>query len=86
MRIELIAALLSSIAVALLLKRIKSFCNDNNMSYEVMVRLNRSLSRRYNRMQVYTMNAPKVESINIKEYIWSSNLNMDLLGNYRLGM
>ena len=50
MLIESIAALLSSIALTLLLKKIKNFCDENNMSYEVMVRLNRTLSRRYYRI------------------------------------
>ncbi len=50
MLIESIAALLSSIALTLLLKKIKTFCDENNMSYEVMVRLNRTLSRRYYRI------------------------------------
>ena len=50
MLIESIAALLSSIARTLLLKKTKTFCDVNNMSYEVMVRLNRTLSRRYYRI------------------------------------
>ena len=50
MLIESIAVLLSSIALTLLLKKIKTFCDENNMSYEVMVRLNRTLSRRYYRI------------------------------------
>ncbi|MFM7978273.1 MAG: hypothetical protein ACKPKO_03070 [Candidatus Fonsibacter sp.] len=41
MLIESIAALVSSIVVALLLKRINTVCDDNNLSYAVMVRLNR---------------------------------------------
>ncbi|MFM7986597.1 MAG: hypothetical protein ACKPKO_45510 [Candidatus Fonsibacter sp.] len=46
MLIESIAALLSSIALTLLLTKIKTFCDENNMSYEVMVSLNRTLSRK----------------------------------------
>ena len=46
MLIKTTIALLSSIALTILLKRLKSFCDDNNISLEAMVRLNRSLSKR----------------------------------------
>ena len=34
----------SSLALTVLLRRLKSFCDENNISYEVMVRLNRYLN------------------------------------------
>ena len=46
MIVETTLAIISSIALTILLKRLKSFCDENNMSYEVMVRLNRSLTNR----------------------------------------
>ena len=50
-RIETAIARLSSIALTILQKRLRSFCDDNNISYEVMVRLNRSLARRTYRIE-----------------------------------
>lgn len=46
MIVETTLAIISSIALTILIKRLKSFCDDNNISYEVMVRLNRSLTNR----------------------------------------
>lgn len=46
MIVETTLAIISSIALTILLKRLKTFCDENNMSYEVMVRLNRSLTNR----------------------------------------
>ena len=43
---ETTLAIISSIALTILLKRPNSICDDNNISYEVMVRLNRSLSNK----------------------------------------
>ena len=50
MLIESIAALLSSIALTFLLQRINNFCDENDMSYEVMVRLSRAVTRIYYRI------------------------------------
>ena len=47
MIVETTLAIISSIALTILLKRLKSFCDENNMSYEVMVRLNRYLTNRF---------------------------------------
>ena len=46
MIVETTLAIISTVALTILLRRLKSFCDDNNISYEVMVRLNRSLSNR----------------------------------------
>ena len=46
MIVETTMAIISTITLAILLRRLKSFCDDNNKSYEVMVRLNRQLSNR----------------------------------------
>ena len=50
MLIESTAALLSSIALTFLLQRINNFCDENDMSYEVMVRLSRAVTRIYYRI------------------------------------
>ena len=49
MIVETTLAIISSIALTILRQRLKSFCDENNMSYEIMVRLvrlNRSLPNR----------------------------------------
>ena len=46
MIVETTLALISTVALTILLRRLKSFCDDNNLSYEVMVRLNRQISNR----------------------------------------
>ena len=45
MIVETTLAIISTVALTILLRRLKSFC-DNNISYEVMVRLNRQISNR----------------------------------------
>ena len=45
MIVETTLAIISSIALTILIKRLKSFCDDNNIAYEVIVRLNRSLTK-----------------------------------------
>ena len=69
MIVETTLAIISLIALTILLKRLKSFCDENNMSYEAMVRLNRSLTNRFFLSYIiYIMTTPKVEPINIKYY------------------
>ena len=46
MIVETTLAIISTITLTILLRRLKSFCDDNNISYEVMVRLNRQISNR----------------------------------------
>ena len=46
MIVETTLANISTITLTILLRRLKSFCDDNNISYEVMVRLNRQISNR----------------------------------------
>ena len=46
MIVETTLAIISTVALTILLRRLKSFCDDNNISYEVMVRLNRQISNR----------------------------------------
>ena len=46
MIVETTLAIISTITLTILLRRLKSFCDDNNISYEVMVRVNRQLSNR----------------------------------------
>ena len=68
MIVETTLAIISSIALTILIKQ--SFCADNSMSYEVMVSLNRFLTNRCVLSQIiYRMTTPKIEPINIEEYI-----------------
>ena len=46
MIVETTLAIISTVSLTILLRRLKSFCDDNNISYEVMVRLNRQISNR----------------------------------------
>ena len=46
MIVETTLAIISTVALTILLRRLKSFCDDNNISYEVMVRLNRQIPNR----------------------------------------
>ena len=41
---ETTLAIVTSIALTILLKLLTSFCVENNMSYEIMVRLNKYLT------------------------------------------
>ena len=69
MIVETTLAIITTISLTILLRRLKSFCDDNNISYEVMVRLNRSLSnRRFLAYKIYIMTTPIIKPINIKEY------------------
>ena len=44
MIVETTLAIILLIALTIMLKRLRSFCDVNNILYEVMVRLNRSFS------------------------------------------
>ena len=46
MRIETTLALLPSVAYSSLLQRIRSCCDDGNISYDVMILLKRSLFKK----------------------------------------
>ena len=68
MIVETTLAIISSIALTILIKR--SFCDDNSISYEVMVSLNRFLTNRCVLSHIiYRMTTPKIEPINIEEYM-----------------
>ena len=82
MIVETTLAIISSIALTILIKR--SFCDDNSISYEVMVSLNRFLTNRCVLSHIiYRMTTPKIEPINIEEYM-VNNQNIKLWELYLL--
>ena len=66
MRIETTVALLSSIALTILLKRLNMFCDDNNIlrgdGPPEQISIKKKLSH------IIILNAPKVDPINITEH------------------
>ena len=81
MMVETTLTIISTITLTFMLRRLKSFGDDNNISYEVMVRLNRSLSnRRF--CQIYIVTTPIIKPINIKEYTVKQS-KYEIVGKYR---
>ena len=69
MIVETTLAIILLIALTIMLKRLRSYCDVSNILYEVMVRLNRSfLIEEFITQILYIMTAAEIEPIKIKEY------------------
>ena len=64
-----ICAILSTLVVVLpmIYKKLKTFCDENNISYDITVQLGRTVSRTHSQTVNIDVNT-KIEPIKIKEY------------------